>query len=237
MGKRGITINLPSKFFTTPKYLFVFCGTLPLNHICDNRDANTFDFHSFLFAASYLMFQDSFMLYLLKGASPVSFRLSNTILPTLYVLLNLELDFLCTLTWFESRFKFFNHDFVCSIKHLPYQAFRCRFLNFKCHNERNQEHFFNDFLGRAHCTTTCDICTEHDSIHFSRIYYELSRFRDNYLMMQMTVNSVLLLTLMSVTTNFSQTLHQPFHIIDVQPHVLFLLQLNQTSTLFLINQC
>ncbi len=113
------------------------------------------------------MIRDSFMLQMLKGSSTMSFRLNNTILPTLYALLNLEFDFPRSQTWFESRFKFYNHDFVCAIKHLPYQAFRCRFLKFKRHNERYQEHFFNDFLGHAHCTTSCDICIEHDSIHFS----------------------------------------------------------------------
>ncbi len=33
---------------------------LTLNDICDNRGANTFDFHSFLFADSYLMIRDLF---------------------------------------------------------------------------------------------------------------------------------------------------------------------------------
>ncbi len=121
------------------------------------------------------------MLQLLKGAGPVSFRLNDTILPTLYALLNLELDFPCTLTWFDSRLKIFIHDFVCRIKHLPYQAFRHSFLNFEHHNERYQEHFFNDFLGHTNCITTCDISSMHDSIHFSHINYELSRFRDIYL--------------------------------------------------------
>ncbi len=127
------------------------------------------------------MINDSFMLQILKGSRTVSFRLNDTLLPTLYVLLNLEFDLPLTLSWFESRFKFFNHDFVWGIKHLPYQAFRCRFLNFERHNERYQEHFFNDFLSRGHCTKTCQICIEHDSAYFSRVNYELSRFRANYL--------------------------------------------------------
>ncbi len=126
------------------------------------------------------MIQDSFMLQMLKGSGTVSFRLNNTILPTLYALLNLELDFPHSQTWFESCFKFYNHDFVCSIKYLPYQKFRCPFLNFERHNERYQEHFFNDLLGRAQCTTSCDICIENDNINFSRINLELSRFKANY---------------------------------------------------------
>ncbi len=66
------------------------------------------------------------------------------------------------------------------LKHLQYHAFRLHFLNFERHNQRYQEHFFNEFLGRAHCTTSCDICIEHDSIHFSRINLELSRFKASY---------------------------------------------------------
>ncbi len=62
LGKSNLTIELPSDYFKMPKYLFVFCGTLTLCQICDNRHANTFDFHSFLFAASYLMIRDSFVL-------------------------------------------------------------------------------------------------------------------------------------------------------------------------------
>ncbi len=120
------------------------------------------------------------MLQMLKGSGPVSFHLNNTILLTLYALLKLEFDFLRSQTCFESHFKFYNHDFVCTIKHLPYQVFRLGFLNFEHHNERYQEHLINDFLGRAHCTTTCDICIEHDSVHFSPVNYKLSRFKANY---------------------------------------------------------
>ncbi len=119
LKKSDLTLDLPLDYFTKPKYLFVFCGTLTLNQICDNRDANTFDYNSFLFAASYLMIQHSFMLQMLNWSGPVSFRLNNTTLPTMYVLLNIKFDFPRSLTWFESRFKFYNHDFVCSIKHLP----------------------------------------------------------------------------------------------------------------------
>ncbi len=176
LGKSDLTIELPSDYFTMPKYLFVFWGTLTLNQICDNRDANTFDIHSFLLAASFLMIQDSFMLQMLRGSGSVSFCLNSTIWHALYRLLNLEF-FPHSQTWFESSFKFYNHDYVCSIKNLPYHTFRRRFLNFEHHNERYQEHFFNDFLGRTHCTSFCDISIEHDSIHYSQINLELSCFK------------------------------------------------------------
>ncbi len=66
-GKTDLTISFPSNFFVQPKYLFVFCGTLKLSQICNNSNANTFDYHSFLFATSYLMINNSFLLQLLKS--------------------------------------------------------------------------------------------------------------------------------------------------------------------------
>ncbi len=65
-------------------------------------------------------------------------------------------------------------NFVSGISHLPYQAFRWRFLNIERHNKQYQDHFFKDFLGRAHCPNTCDICIEHDSTYHCYINYELS---------------------------------------------------------------
>ncbi len=97
LGKNDLTICLPSDYFTEPKYRFVFCGTLKLIKLCDNRDVNNFDFHSFLFTVSYLMINDSFMLQILKGTGTISFHLKDTILPTLYALLNLEFDLPLTL--------------------------------------------------------------------------------------------------------------------------------------------
>ncbi len=117
------------------------------------------------------------MLQILRVSSSVSFRLNITILLALYVSLNPEFDFSHSQTWFESRFKFYNYYFICSIKNLQYHMFRRCFLNFEHHNERYQEHFFNDFLGRARCTTSCDICIEHDSFHYSWINLELSHVK------------------------------------------------------------
>ncbi len=76
------------------------------------------------------MIKDSLMLQMLQGSASISFRLNNTILPALYALLNLEFDFPHYQIWFESRFKFYNHDFVCSIKNLLYHTFTLYFLNF-----------------------------------------------------------------------------------------------------------
>ncbi len=135
LDKTKLTISLPFDYFVQPKYFFVFCGTLKLFEICDNSDANYFDYHSFLFAASYLMINDSFLLQLLKTLANVHFRENDTILPSLYALLILNFDIPHTLSWFEWKFKFYNHNFIYNICHLPYQVFRCRFLNFECHNQ------------------------------------------------------------------------------------------------------
>ncbi len=52
------------------------------------------------------MINNSFMLQILKGSGTISFHLNDTVLPTLYALLNLDFDLPLTLSWFESRFKF-----------------------------------------------------------------------------------------------------------------------------------
>ncbi len=89
--KSNLTIELQSHYFTKPKYIFMFCGTLTPNQICDNRDANSFDFHWGFFAASYLMIRDSFMLQMLKGSVPCHFvwTIPSYLLCTHYWTLNL----------------------------------------------------------------------------------------------------------------------------------------------------
>ncbi len=181
LEKDDLTISLPVGFFTEPKYVYIFCGNIKLTEICDNSDTNNFDFHTFLFACPYLMIDDAFILKLLKTSGEVSFHCNNTLLPSLYAMLNLNFNLLWTQSWFKSRFPFYNSDFVSKIRDLTYQDFRRWWLNFEHHNVRYQEHFYNDFLGRAHCDTTCDICAEHDDICFSNIRKELSCFRLDYL--------------------------------------------------------
>ncbi len=55
LGKTDITVNLPKDYFVSPKYLFIFCGSLNLIELCDLHDVNTFDYHLFIFAATYLV--------------------------------------------------------------------------------------------------------------------------------------------------------------------------------------
>ncbi len=127
------------------------------------------------------MIDDTFIFKIFQTSGDVSFRSNDTILPSLYALLNLNLDLPLTQSWFKSRFPYYNTSFISTIRALPYNAFRRRFLNFKWYNECYQEHFYNSFLGRAHCLSNCDICTEHDQLPFSRINQELSRLKINSL--------------------------------------------------------
>ncbi len=99
----------------------------------------------------------------MKTSGSVNICENNSILLFLYSLLTLDFNLLHTLSLFESKFPFYNSNFVSSIIHLSYHAFRCRFLNFEHHNEHYESHFFNDFLERAHCLKDCDICSKHDS--------------------------------------------------------------------------
>ncbi len=90
LGKTETTMNLPIEYFVSPKHLFVFCGSLNLYEICDEQDVNNFDYHSFLFTASYLMINDSSLLHLLKTSGSVRFRDNDTLLLSLYSLLTLN---------------------------------------------------------------------------------------------------------------------------------------------------
>ncbi len=66
------------------------------------------------------MTNDSFLLQFLKSSGTITFRLNDTILLTIYALLNLDFALPHSLTWLESKFKFCNHNFVSGICHLPY---------------------------------------------------------------------------------------------------------------------
>ncbi len=76
--------------------------------MCDEQDANNFDYHSFFFAASYLMINDLFLFHLLKTSGSVSFIDNDTLLPALYSLLTLDFLLPQTLSWFESKFPHYN---------------------------------------------------------------------------------------------------------------------------------
>ncbi len=78
LGKSELTIDLPPDYFVEPKFLFVFCGTLKLKDICLNNSANTLDFYSFLYTASYLMIDDRFLFNLLQIAGSLDFKLNGS---------------------------------------------------------------------------------------------------------------------------------------------------------------
>ncbi len=84
LEKSDLTISLSTDFFTEPKFFNIFCGTMKLSDICEDSDANNFDFHTFLFALTYLMIDDAFIFKILQTSGDVSFRSNCTILPSLY---------------------------------------------------------------------------------------------------------------------------------------------------------
>ncbi len=83
----------------------------------------------------------------------------DTLLPALCSLLTLNFLMPQTLSWFESKFPHYNSSFISTILLLPFSAFCRRFLNYERYNECYVSHFYNDFIGRPHCMSHCDICS------------------------------------------------------------------------------
>lgn len=54
------------------------------------------------------------------------------------------------------------------------------FLNMNVINERYANHFYHDFIGRAHCQQQCDVCDQAAHAHNSRISTALDNFRSSY---------------------------------------------------------
>ncbi len=131
LEKTNLTIDLPADYFVSPKHLFIFCGSLNLCELCDFHDTNHFDYHLFLFAASYLMINDSFLVILFKTSGSVNYKDNNNLLPALYSLLTLNFVLPQTLVWFESQFPNYNKTFVLSIVYLPFGAFHKHFLKYE----------------------------------------------------------------------------------------------------------
>ncbi len=61
LGQNYMNIDLLADFFESLNVLFIFYGSLNLYHIYDQYDIDHFDFHSFIFASSYLMINDCFL--------------------------------------------------------------------------------------------------------------------------------------------------------------------------------
>ncbi len=56
---------------------------------------------------------------------------------------------------------------------MTYTEFRRRMMNFTCHNERFDRHFYIDLLGRAHCRKTCQICIQNDKLVQDKVTKDL----------------------------------------------------------------
>ncbi len=69
------------------------------------------------------MIDDAFNFKILQTFGDISFRSNDTILPSLYALLNLIFDLPLTQSWFESGFPYYNNSFVSTIHALLFHAF------------------------------------------------------------------------------------------------------------------
>ncbi len=74
LKKAEIIIILPEELSEYPQDLFMFCGSLNFKDICHLNDINNFVSTKFIFAASYLIINDSYMVSLLKIAGSVSLK-------------------------------------------------------------------------------------------------------------------------------------------------------------------
>ncbi len=92
-------------------------------------------YFKFWFVASYLMITESFLVLTLNKCVISSFSVNSTILPTFHYLSTFNLDNPRTTEWFKSKFLQFDLEFINGILQLMFTSFRCRKLNFECHNE------------------------------------------------------------------------------------------------------
>ncbi len=97
-----------------------------------------------LFAASYLMVNDSFLDIFLNLISIASYKDNVMILPTLQSSMILNFNLLRTTEWFQSKFPYFNKAFVDGILPLTYTQCHRRLLNFECHNKLYKQHFYHN---------------------------------------------------------------------------------------------
>ncbi len=164
LERSEVEFDLPKDFFDSPLKLFVFCGNVKITHLVENDDMASFDFHTLIFAATFLMIDDKYLFAILNSSYVSSFKENNTILPCLFSLLTLEIDLPLSLQWFESKFPNYDKHYVDGIKHMMYVEFRRRMLNFARHSECFERHFYIDFLGRAHYRKTCQICIKKDKL-------------------------------------------------------------------------
>ncbi len=159
-----LEFDLPKDFFDSHLKLFLFCGNVKITDLVENYHIASFDFHTLIFAATYLMIDDKYLFAISNSSHVSSFKENNIILPCLFSLLTLEIDLRLSLQWFISKFPNYDKYYIDGIKHMTYVEFPCRMLNFARHKERFERHFYIDFLGRAHCRRMCQICIKKDKL-------------------------------------------------------------------------
>ncbi len=101
LERSEVEFDLPKDFFDSPLKLFLFCGNIKITDLVENDDMASFDFHTLIFATTYLMIDNKYLFAILNSSYVSSFKENNSILPCLFSLLSVEIDLLLSLQWFE----------------------------------------------------------------------------------------------------------------------------------------
>ncbi len=129
LERSELEFDLTKDFFDSPLKLFLFCKNVTITDAIENDDISSFDFH-----ATYLKVDDKYLFAILNPSYVNSYKENDTLLPWLSSLLTLAIELPCSLQWFQSKFPNYDEDYVNGIKHMKYEEFRCRMLNFQSHN-------------------------------------------------------------------------------------------------------
>ncbi len=100
LERSEMEFDLPKDFFDSPLKLFLFCGNIKIVDFVEKDDIASFDFHTLIFAVTYLMIDDKYLFAILNSSYVCSYKENNTILPCLFSFLNLAIDIPFSLQWF-----------------------------------------------------------------------------------------------------------------------------------------
>jgi hypothetical protein len=162
LGKSEITVVLPEELFSDKNHLFVFCGSYSLLSLCPDEDISFFDFELFLFAASYLMIHDDFLLSMLQSLPIDCYDQNSTILRAYYMVNTMEVAFPLFSRWLLCKFPYVDTKFFTNCFDNTFHQFRKLMLNFQRHNRRYHQYFYQRWLGHGHCLKPCGICSHMD---------------------------------------------------------------------------
>ncbi len=147
MERSELDFDMPEDFFDSPSKLFLFCGNVKITDLIEKDNIASFDFHSLIFAETYLLVDDKYLFAILNSSYVNNYKENDTHLLCLFSLLTLAIDISCTLQWFQSKFPTYDEDQINGIKHMTYVGFRRRMLKFQCHKRALPKTFLHTFFG------------------------------------------------------------------------------------------